>query len=193
MVKEKLGDGGPKKVFQDEKNLPCFIRTNGRVVFIRKAKTKTRLVDTFSVGETSRKRNVCSESNHHVEIFEYTDKKGGKKWDGYVVSLLEAKHRLANGEPVVRHELGEGKCFLFSLTTGDTIELDNEKGVRSLYVIRSIPKSKQIFFVSLNDARLKKDIRETKDWLSSRIEPLRQANCKKVIIDPIGRVRWAND
>jgi hypothetical protein len=139
------------------------------------------------VGEGTRQRNVTIKSNHHIEIFEVSNKKGEKKWDGVVVSQLDAQRRHAKNEPVIQKDHGEGKKFVCSLVTGDIIELEHE-GRRKLFRIRSVETSKRLSFVSINDARMQKEIKASGDWLTGRLEPLRKLNCIKVYVDPIGKV-----
>ena len=203
MVKAKLNGEEPSKIFKNPDNLPTITRPDGRIIKIKKAQIKAR-AEAFPISEGVSRRNVLSDSNHHVEIYETSDKKGRRIWDGEVVSLLEAKRRLANNEPVIKKDFGEGKKFLFSLSQGDTIELDDEKGNRRLYVVRILFQDKKIAFVKINDARLKKTIvemdRKYKDnkeyeqcWRHKSFEPLRQANCRKVIVDSIGCVRRSDN
>jgi CRISPR-associated endonuclease Csn1 len=53
--------------------------------------------------------------NHHVEIFEYADKKGRVKKDGKVITMFEAVQRNRRGEPVVKKDYGDNKKFVCSL------------------------------------------------------------------------------
>jgi CRISPR-associated endonuclease Csn1 len=191
MVEEKLGGGDPSKVFQEKTKRPYFVKPDGKVVFINRVKIQVR-ENPFQLRAGDSTRFVMSDTNHHAEVFEYTDKKGNVKWDFEVVPMIEAYRRRSAGEPVIRKELGEGKKFLFSLAPGDTIEIDVEDGKRKLFVVRTVPQSKQIMFVSLNDARLQKEIKEAGCWFSKKPDTLRQVNCRKVYVDPIGKVRYSN-
>jgi hypothetical protein len=47
--------------------------------------------------------------------------------------------------------------------------------------------------VGLNEARMKKDIQKAKAWYSKHAETLRKADCRKVVITPLGDVRYAHD
>jgi CRISPR-associated endonuclease Csn1 len=173
-------------LFKDESSLPYMVRPDGTIVKIRKVRLRFKRT-TIPVGEGTRQRNVTIKSNHHIEIFEVSNKKGEKKWDGVVVSQLDAQRRHAKNEPVIQKDHGEGKKFVCSLVTGDIIELEHE-GRRKLFRIRSVETSKRLSFVSINDARMQKEIKASGDWLTGRLEPLRKLNCIKVYVDPIGKV-----
>ncbi len=200
-VKEKIKELGKHdpKLFQDPQNLPHLNAKDGRKIPIKKARVK-KSASPMTVGQGPRERHVAPGSNHHVEIFEVKDKKGKPKWEGEVVSRFEAMRRKKEKEPIVKRDHGPDKKFLFSLALGEVIEIDEEEGKRGMYVIRGVstvkPKDKpypHLSFVRINDARLKKDIIAAKDWGTSLLDPLRKLNCRKVSVDPLGRVRPAND
>jgi len=186
----------PSKLFTDENNLPVITDKNGVVHKIRKARIKVR-ANPFALGTQDIERHVLHKSNHHVEIVEYTDKKGNLKWEGHVVPQLEAIRRHRAGEPVVKRDHGPGKEFRFSLSSGDLIEIDGDGVLKELKRIRCVSSSKSgyltVEFVNLNDARKQKEIKANSEWFKKSIDPLRQLHCKKVIITPLGDVRYAND
>jgi len=200
-VKEKLQEL-PKpdaKLFQDPENLPALKAGDGRKIPIKKARIK-KSASPMTVGAGPRERHVSPGSNHHVEIFEVKDKKGKVKWDGEVVSRFEAMRRKKDKEPIVKKDHGPDKKFIFSLALGEVIEIDEENGKRGLYVIRGVTPAKisnklmpRLSFAKINDARLKKEIIAAKEWSTSLLDPLRKLNCRKVTVDPLGRVRPAND
>lgn len=189
---EELGGGEPKKLFSDKKhnNYPFFETAAGKR-YIRRVRVKQNLT-TFTVGKDHRTRHVSTDTNHHMEIVGVLDENGGiRKWEGQVVGLPEAYRRLKAKETVVKKDHGTGKKFLFSLSNGEVIELDDKDGQRRLYVVRRIPQSLQLRIVALNDARKLADI-PLKD-MQPYPETLRKHNCRKVVITPLGEVRYAND
>ncbi|MEW6202934.1 MAG: type II CRISPR RNA-guided endonuclease Cas9 [bacterium] len=202
LVRAKLHElGGDPKSFRNPENHPfleakkhvpaCGKQGSGKKIPIHSA--RIRVYDkTMRIGTGARERNIMTGANHHVEIYEYKDEKGHIKWDGEVVSVYEAMQRLRNKQPIINRDQGEGKKFLFSLACGETIQLEKD-GKVGLYVVRSVPASKQIFYVNINDSRKKNDIIKSKDWFSGCLEPLRKLNCRKVLITPLGEVLKAND
>jgi hypothetical protein len=104
---------------------------------------------------------------------------------------------MLKGLPVVNHDGGPEATFKFSLCCGDAIEMDNERGERELYIVRTLTDRKRdgigIEYVRINDARKKKDIRAAREWFEKSVKQLGELGCRKVTIDPLGRVRWAND
>jgi CRISPR-associated endonuclease Csn1 len=192
---KELGEEDPKKAFKDPKNHPSLIAKDGRKIPIHKVRIE-KAESTFRVGEGLRARWVMTKENHHVEIVEVKDKKGNPKWEGFVVNRFEAMRRLKAREAIVRRDHGEGKRFVFTLVPGDTIELDGENGVRVYYRVRSVvqlPTTVRIDFVGASDARLKKDTIAAGGFYPRTIETLRKAHCQKVVVDPLGNVRRAND
>jgi CRISPR-associated endonuclease Csn1 len=188
--------GDARKAFGDAADLPFLEAKDGRRMPIRKARIYKAL-RTQAIAEGARRREVATGSNHHVEILEVRNKKGAVKWEGEVVTMLEAMRRLRAGEPVVRRDHGPEKRFLFSLCGGDTIELDSE-GSRQLYVVRSTSPAGGgryvlVEFVRNNEARNVGHIKKGGEWSKALLDPLRERNCRKVVVSPLGEVRAAND
>ena len=119
--------------------------------------------------------------NHHMAIYRLPN----GKVDYETVSLLEASRRLARDEPVVRRDRGDGAQFVMSLSKGDALRLprDGKIGVR---IVESIWSAGPIVLVDHNDA-----IKTTVFRPGAR--SVVSSGGKKVSIDPIGRVRPAND
>lgn len=196
---KELGEEDPKKAFSDEKNHPPLKGRGGEQTPIHSVRIR-RYEATVPIGEGARERRVMLGSNHHMEILETEDKKGQPRWEGVVVSTYEAMQRLRAKKPVVQSDHGPGKKFLFSLAGGEIIEIDENDGTRGLYVIRTVSKSRSggkeypaVEFVSITDARKKEEIKSKGAWGSALVEPLRKKNCRKMLITPLGEVRWAND
>ena len=190
-VTEKLKElGGDNKKFSDPENLPRLETKDKRTIPIKKARFRMNL-KTEPVGEGPRKRNIVTGSNHHIEIYEYKDKKGNVKWDGEVVSTFEAMRRLRKKEPVVKRDHGEGKKFIYSLAINEGVLMKSKRGREELYRVQKIGQNKQIFFIKNTDARLVKDIpSEDRSRYPNR---LRESEARKVLLDPLGNIRRAND
>jgi len=120
-------------------------------------------------------------SNHHIAIFRQPDDKA----DYEVVSLFEAARRLAKREPVVRRRHENGAVFVMSLASGDTLEYpDGDK--KGYWIVQGAWANGQIVIESANDAAHKTTTRPAPGAL------LRD-NVRKISVDPVGRVRPAND
>lgn len=189
--------GDPKKAFADPKNLPSFSTKDGRTIPIRRVRI-AKAVPTFQLGAGPSKRNVASESNHHIEIFAELDRDGRElQWDGEVVPLHEAFRRVKAHEPVVGRDHGAQTKFKFSLMPGDILECEKAKGSRQLWVVRSISQFTtgriELGFVSLVDARLKKEIIAARQFIRVGPDGLRKWNTRKVALSPLGEISDAND
>jgi len=66
-------------------------------------------------------RSALYGNNHHIAIYETTDKKGNKKQIGDVVTMMEAARRVKDGEPVVMKDFPGTEKFLYSLAINDTV------------------------------------------------------------------------
>ncbi|MEO0288088.1 MAG: type II CRISPR RNA-guided endonuclease Cas9 [candidate division WOR-3 bacterium] len=191
IIKSNLNGEDPKIKFKDPKNHPYIEEKDGKKVQIHKVTIKIKFETYNEIGPEKAKRYVQSADSHHIEIFE--DLTTGK-WDGYVVSLLEAYKRKQQNLPIINRNFGENKKFLFSLAKGEVIELDTENGERELFVVRVISASNnQITFVKLNDARLTTEIFKNKKGLTAFPSSLQERNCKKVVINILGEKHYAND
>jgi CRISPR-associated endonuclease Csn1 len=193
---QELGTNDPGKVFKEPDNHPALHTKDDRQIPIHSARIRRRY-SVESIGQGPRQRQVIFGSNHHMEILEVKDKKGQTRWDGVVVSTYEALRRLRAGQPIIQRDHGPDKKFLFSLAGGEIIEIDEENGEeRALYVVKKITKRgegesqrRTVGIVGTNDAR-ESSTRELKE---PSPEVLRRGHCKKVLITPLGEVRYAND
>jgi CRISPR-associated endonuclease Csn1 len=130
-------------------------------------------------------------SNHHVAVFERMNAKGIAYIDPVFVTTLEATMRLRDKKTVIQreHPKDENARFLFSLSNGEAVWTKFE-GEGSLYCYRKGTSTvKRLTFVNHRDARRSKEVK------MYHIMPgtFQKYEFRKVTIDPIGRIRWAND
>jgi len=165
--------GDPKKAF------PPYPSLSPSGTEIRKVRltTKQQLNLMASVGNGYADLG----SNHHIAIYRRPDGKA----DFEIVSLLETSQRLSQRKPIVRREGADGAEFVMSLSAGDTLEVpEGEKA--GFRVIQSIWASGVVVTIEHKDAT-----GETV-WRPNA-GSLLKGNVKKVSVDPIGRIRPAND
>ncbi len=192
----KLGEKNPAKAFAKEENLPRL--KNGHVV--KSARFVARVKNATLIDAPPHQRAVVAGNNHHMEIVATLDELGNEvKWEGVVVSMLEAYERrracLKAGKPVqvVQRDHGPGKRYKFTLHCGDFIEVDMPDGKREIFVVRVLAQTKEIASAPLNDARKKSDMQKAKAWLRLIPGSLKSRNARKVVLTPFGEVRSAND
>ncbi|MEX0660147.1 MAG: type II CRISPR RNA-guided endonuclease Cas9 [Balneolaceae bacterium] len=123
-------------------------------------------------------------NNHHIAIYETTDKKGEKKQVGEVVPMMEAARRVKDGEPIVMKDYRPDHSFLLSLSINEMI-INHEDG--QLYRVQKIDSSTKINFRHQNVALKKQNdpgvLRKMPNTLKA----------EKIKISPIGEIFPAND
>jgi CRISPR-associated endonuclease Csn1 len=118
--------------------------------------------------------------NHHVAIWRNPDGKAVSE----VVSLLEASQRLARRAPIVQRQDERGN-FVMSLSPGDMVHIP--EGERAGYwTVEGVWAAGPIVIVRANDATGTSVFRP-------RADSLLATGARKISVDPIGRVRRAND
>jgi hypothetical protein len=155
--------------------------------------------------------SVFTEGNHHVSVFEFIDSKKGPVWytPGPVPRLdamrrKSLKNKVPNTE-VVRTSDGKSSSFVLHLMQGDTVEmLDMVKGRRDLYIVASLSEGDYAFLrhtktvpsaktLGITLGQLRKKMQDSGDRLRIRnIDELRVRDCRKVEVDPSGRVHYAD-
>ena len=120
-------------------------------------------------------------NNHHIAIYRLAD--GIVDYD--VVTLLEASRRKARHEPVVRRERGDDAQFLMSLSPGDSLQL-TKNGETRLKIVESIWSAGPVVMVDHDDA-------EGTTVFRPGAKTIVSSGARKVSVDPIGRIRPAND
>jgi len=189
----QLGVRKPEQAFADPANHPFLRRRNGTPTQVHRVRIRKRLA-TFPVGTGHRQRHVVSKVNHHVEIVETRDEKGNPRWEGHLVNLFEAYQRHYKERlPVVRRDHGPDKKFLFSLAPSESVMVTDEDGDH-LWRVICISQDKsgrvQFEFRLHTDARPMKELRQTKGArIRKSPDALRKLNARKVLVDPLGRIR----
>lgn len=167
--------GDPKKAFS------TYPRVNPAGPEIRKVRIiveqQLSLMASVSTGYAS------LGNNHHLAIYKMPDGKA----EFEIVSLLEASRRLARREPIVKRNREDRSTFVMSAALGDTVRIpEGEKA--GLWVANILSANGQIFFRRIEDATSSPEGK----W-GPNPNTLLKERAQKVSIDPIGRVRSAND
>lgn len=124
-------------------------------------------------------------NNHHIAIYRLPN----GKFDFEAVSLHTAARRLSKHEPVVRRGLNNGRVFVMSLAAGDTIRFAKEQGTPpTLWRVQKIASKGQISLLDLNDASPQEP-----SLFEPTVGGIMSRQATKVSVDPIGRIRSAND
>lgn len=150
---------------------------------------KVRLLRQDQTIQSIRSGHACIKtgSNHHVCIFEF-EEDGKKKRTAVWVSMMEAARRVRGKEPLIRrvHPSRKEARFVMSLSRGELV-LAMFKGQERLCVFQTgASTTNQMIFTGHTDARKKNE----KEKFSATPSTL---SARKVTVDPLGRIRWAND
>ena len=134
-------------------------------------------------------------STHHLCVFEW-QQDGKLKRDAEFVTMLEAANRLRSGRGIIQRVPDPKRCpgiprdarFVMSLAKGEIVLADLD-GAEVLLVVQTlIQTEKKVYFAVHTDARRKKQlVRASVNTMFTRYK------IRKVTVDPLGRIRWAND
>lgn len=190
LLKNGIDPDKDKKIPKEVWNEPLYMRTtkSDKKVQIKKVRIRDIFNKMILLKDKSGKpyRAVAPGSNHHIEIIEYTDKKGNVKRVGKVVTMFEAVRRNRKGEPVVQKDHGPNTKYVCSLAINDMVMLPNKKGEKDLYRVQKMSINKQIYFRSHTAATIDDDttlIRKQASLFDGH----------KVTVDPLGRIYPSND
>jgi CRISPR-associated endonuclease Csn1 len=128
-------------------------------------------------------------SIHHVCLFEWTEPNGKVTRDMVSVSMLEAVERVKNKKPIIEktHPTRTDARFVMSLSGGELVLLTHRDQEALYRFDTAASTSKQMWFRHHTAAGKSSDKRGV---VSKKPGTLR---ARKVTVDPIGRIRWAND
>jgi len=128
---------------------------------------------------------------HHLSLFEWQEN-GKTKRDAVFTTMLEATKKLKRGEPVIQriHPDQPDAKFIMSLSNGEMISVNIGNDHFLLILQTSAQTEKKMTFALNTDAR-KSDTKKKYNMNTNTI--FTKYNAKKVTVDPLGRIRWAND
>lgn len=121
-------------------------------------------------------------NNHHLAIYRRQDGKAAFE----IVSVHEASKRLARQESLVRRKK-DGCSFVMSVSLGDTIKIPGGEKA-GFWVAHILSANGQIYFRRIEDASPNGESK----W-GPKPSTLLEEGAQKLSIDPIGRIRSAND
>lgn len=192
-------DNDPKAAFEKPLYLPNHIQPDKpmpiRSVRVWKtSRTMLPLNDTVWVEP---------DNNHHVEIF--IERGRDSKCICKVCSMWEAAQRIKNKQPIIakKHPKNEKAEFFMSLSKGETVFMKGKSGQVGLVRIIGIsgdpedPTKIDIEAkpIHLADVKLEKEAKNAlrKEWRIHTLKRFDRVVLRKVTIDPLGRIRRAND
>jgi CRISPR-associated endonuclease Csn1 len=186
--------GGDKRCLANDRDPPRLPAKDGTLGNpIRRVRIRVSN-SVVPVGVGARQRFVAPDSNHHMAIVSLLGPDGNPvKWEGHVVTRLEAARRAARGEPVIQRDWGAGRRFCFSLASGDMVRLTVGEH-EELFVVRGVSAA-QVEFTRATEARPVSVIRRDrlKRFLFSPSTLIAKARCARLDVSAGGAIRNCND
>jgi len=177
------GDKIPKEVWQEPLMMPSGVPVK-KVRIIKRDQT----IQPIRQGQPGQ-AYVKPGATHHLSIFEYTDSSGKTKRDAVFTTMLEAINRVQKKQPIVtrEHPHTPGAKFIMSFSRGEMVLIEDQ-GKSKLYRYETAAStSQQMWFrhhVVAGRSNDKRGILSKKPGTFTG---------RKVTVDPLGRIRWAND
>lgn len=183
----------PKDAFKGE-NLPRMPnkKNPGRPgVPIKKVRMLEESETFRAVSERRDFQRVKPGNNHHV-IYWAQGEGEDEKWSADVITMWDAARRARAGLPSVDTTPPRGKRFVMSLSLGEMFEMVGDDGEIKLCVVRKMDqRSKRVYYKVHTDARETDLVNKDNLYLSPK--KMQERSARKVTVDPLGRIRWAND
>ncbi len=134
---------------------------------------------------------VNPNSNHHI-VYRSTKQGKNEKWSAEVITTWDAALRARKGLPIVDKKEDDNHDFIMSLSIGEAFTFQDENNQTQLCVVRKIDQRiKRIYYKKHVDARTAGEMEKDNLYLSP--VQMQKLNARKVTVDPLGRIRWAND
>ncbi|MCC7087107.1 MAG: type II CRISPR RNA-guided endonuclease Cas9 [Pirellulales bacterium] len=148
--------------------------------------------ETFRRVSNRRKTQFVKPGNNHHIIYWAEGEGENEKWSAEVIPMWDAANRVRMGRQPIDRRPPKGKRFVISLSNGEMFQLIGEKDQVLLCVVRKMDqRSKRVYYKLHTDARETEEVDKDNLYLSPKQMQLRGA--KKVTVDPLGEIRWAND
>ena len=181
------------QIFGDPANRPEVKGADGSMVRLRKVRIE---VDDkpARIGPEDNARYVNLGSNHHTEVWEVPDGKGGVRWEHEPVSMFETYRRKASGESVVQRTREDGARFVFSLAKAEHIMMSHPKHPEKRQIFRVLSISKgDIEVVPTHDGRPSTERRGDRIRVTGSGDRLRTLCAEKILVTYLGEPRRASD
>lgn len=182
---DSLGKTKPADVFADEANLPRLPNRNGSDVVVRKVRVQIKDRAERIADKAHRGRHIMRDPDglHHTAIF--LDSSGRKAvWAERPTSRLEVHDRYRRKESIVLKDLGNGMEYVFHLCKGDSIELDDPDGGRTVYIVRGVAEK----FIRVVPCWEASQNLNNPDYRIRTPNKLGERNARVVVVTPAGRV-----
>jgi CRISPR-associated endonuclease Csn1 len=176
-----------------EKSYPPYPRVSGSGPEIRKVRVLT--TQQKELMRAALNGFVDPASNHHIAIYRLAS----GAIDFETASLFDVAKRLSRRESIVKRKRGDNSSFLMSLAAGDAVEFPSGDKA-GFWIVQGAWANGQVVLVRHTDARpstlteaRRLGVGEPREEFLPTVRGLLQRGARKITIDPIGRVRPAND
>ena len=173
----------PKGVFEGDNSpsMPSGVPIK-KVRMVEKGQTFRRFKGT------RHQQAVKPGNNHHIVYREQTGKTGKVKWVTEVTTMWDAAHLARRNLPIVNRSNTEAGRFLFSLSIGEALELENDHGELEIYIVRKINQDGRLFIKRHDDARQAGEL-DKETSLCMTPGKMQKGNATKVTISRSGLIK----
>ena len=179
------------KIFGDKANWPSMLDRNGNSVNTIKKVRVARMVNTRTIGQGDRKREVANGSNYILAIFAKLNEQGEEiGWEGEIVSLMDAVQRKQRRQEIFSKER-PGMKFKFTLQKGDIVKITKD-GEEMLCIIRGVSLP-QFYCCPVMDARKVLDLKAARCWFTPTVSAAYNWQMQKYNMNIFGELQIAND
>ncbi len=177
----------PKEAWKEPLYLSGSSRSSGSLAVVKKVRIVKKENTIRQLGEHG-VRHVKPGSLHHLCLFEFVNNKGKNVREAVFVDMIEASRRVRRKEAIIQrvHPSRPDARFLFSLSRGEMVQGTFKGKQRLVFFSTAASTQGQIYFVDHTDARPSSSVQK----YAVKANTL---EARKVAVDPLGRLRWAND
>lgn len=186
--------GDNKKCLANAADPPRMPGRNGQPgVPIRKVRIRVADGSIVPVSTGRRQRFVSPGSNHHMAVVAVLNKDGKPaKWEGRVVTRLEAVRRAARREPVIQRAWGPGERFICTFASGDSVRL-TIAGETSIWLVRSVWANQQVTVSRSCVAKPVSEMEARSEKINPRVNTLfADYNAQRVVVSASGVITECN-
>jgi CRISPR-associated endonuclease Csn1 len=181
----KVAGSIKKEAWQPPLTMPSGVHIHRVRILVKMGEDSIR-----EIGQSTSRRSVASGSNHHIEIRRSTENRTKAAQIGRIVASLDAAQRIRQRQPVVDRACPPSQEFVMSLSINEMLIIPDETGKQRLFRVQKMDVNGGVILRPHTYAGRCRDTDKPPMILRRSGSTI---SGKKVTVDPLGRIRWAND